>query len=134
MTNITSLLALPYLNTSGVTSTSSPGNQISTAGETKILQGATFEEKPLVYDVPKPRMAFSSFVDHPDEFITFLEACLKEENMKQEDKIDLYTTLFEMYLHSANSKTAGDREAWEAKAKMLIEDKDVRFTHYTITL
>jgi hypothetical protein len=112
------------MNTSSIASASSPGNQ---TGDAKILQGATVEEEPLVYDVPKPRTAFSSFVDHPDEFITFLEACLKEESMKQEDKIDLYTTLFEMYLHNANSKTAGDRDAWEAKAKMLIEDKDVRF-------
>src|SRR2546430_2749424 len=95
MSNITYLLPLPYMNTSNLASTASPGNQVSTPNEARVLQGVAAEEEPLVYDVPKPRTAFSSFVDHPDEFITFLEACLKEEDMKQEETIDLYTTLFD---------------------------------------
>ncbi|KAK5289119.1 Vacuolar protein sorting-associated protein 11, partial [Cryomyces antarcticus] len=42
-----------------------------------------------------------------------------------EDKSDLYTTLFEMYLHTASGKTDADREVWETKAKRLIEGKDI---------
>jgi len=64
-------------------------------------------------------------VDHPDEFIVFLEACLKESNIKQSDKVDLYTTLFEMYLHKANEKKGADRDGWEAKAKTLIGGHEI---------
>ena len=77
------------------------------------------------YDIPKPRTAFSSFVDHPDNFITFLEACLKQENIDKSDMADLYTTLFEMYLETANTKGGEEKERWEAKAKGLIDDQDV---------
>ena len=64
-------------------------------------------------------------MDHPDEFIVFLEACLQEQDLKERDKIDLYTTLFEMYLHKSNEKKGANREEWEAKAKKLIEDKSI---------
>jgi hypothetical protein len=80
----------------------------------------------VIYNIPKPRTAFSSFVDHPDEFMTFLEALIAHELLKKEDKIDLYTTLFEMYLDTANrQKDVGERQEWETKAKKLIEGKDV---------
>src|SRR5947209_10604187 len=47
------LLPLPYMNISNLASTSSPGNQVSTPGEAKPLQGVAAEGEPLVYDVPK---------------------------------------------------------------------------------
>lgn len=85
------------------------------------------EESPPDYGVPKPRTAFSSFVDHPQEFITFLEALIKKTDLKEEDKIDLYTTLFEMYLDTASrKKDIGEKQEWEDKAKKLIQGKDVR--------
>jgi hypothetical protein len=78
------------------------------------------------YQVPKPRTAFSSFVGHPQEFITFLEALIDQDNLKQENKVDLYTTLFEMYLETASrKKSTTEKEEWETKAKKLIEGKDV---------
>ncbi|KAF7908891.1 uncharacterized protein EAE98_012449 [Botrytis deweyae] len=83
------------------------------------------EPPPPAYSPPQPRTAFSSFVDHPEEFIVFLEACLKEPGLKERDKIDLYTTLFEMYLHKSNEKNGRDREEWEGKAKKLIEGEDI---------
>lgn len=83
------------------------------------------DEPPAEYKVPKPRTAFSAFVDHPSEFIVFLEACIKAEDLSDDDKSDLYTTLFEMYLHTANSKKDGERMEWENKAKKLVEGKDV---------
>lgn len=79
------------------------------------------------YPIPKPRTAFSAFVDHPQEFIRFLESLVKMENLKKEDKVDLYTTLFEMYLDSAShKKDTVEKQEWENKAKKLIEGKNVR--------
>ena len=86
------------------------------------------EELPVLYTPPEPRTAFSSFVGHSGQFIVFLEACLKGENLRQEDRVDLYTTLFEMYIHSANEKKGEEREIWEAKARKLIEDTEVSVT------
>ncbi|KAH0541991.1 hypothetical protein FGG08_003540 [Glutinoglossum americanum] len=94
----------------------------------------TLEESPLMYTPPEPRTAFSSFVGHSTQFVVFLEACLKEEGLKQEDRVDLYTTLFEMYLHSANEKRGEERELWEAKARNLIEDGGVPIDSSNILL
>jgi hypothetical protein len=76
---------------------------------------------PPKYTPPPPRTAFSSFIDHPDEFIIFLEACLRDSSLSASDRTDLSTTLFEMYLLKSNEKKdQQDREAWESKAKALI--------------
>lgn len=74
------------------------------------------------YTPPAPRTAFSSFIDHTDEFIVFLEACLQDEHLSEADRTDLKTTLFEMYLAQAADRTKSQeqREAWETKAKSLI--------------
>ncbi|PGG98747.1 hypothetical protein AJ79_08767 [Helicocarpus griseus UAMH5409] len=81
---------------------------------------------PSQYEIPKPRSAFSAFVDQPHKFIEFLEALIKQEGLKEEDKVDLYTTLFEMYLDTAKrAKEAGEREEWERKAKKVIEGRDI---------
>jgi hypothetical protein len=85
------------------------------------------EQRTPNYQIPKPRTAFSAFVGHPQEFITFLEALISKEGFKQEDKVDLYTTLFEMYLNAAGrQKDATEKRQWQNKAKKLIEGKDVR--------
>ncbi|RDW72178.1 vacuolar protein sorting protein-like protein [Coleophoma crateriformis] len=121
--NLRDLLPLPYMNTSSVVSPTTQGNVKPTISDSQVEV-----EDPVLapqYTPPQPRTAFSSFVDHSDEFITFLEACLQEEAWKERDKIDLYTTLFEMYLHKSNEKKGVDREDWEAKAKKLIEGKDI---------
>ena len=115
---------LPYINASSITSPGSTGNQKLTISEAQLAEAHAVQPPPE-YEVPRPRTAFSSFVDHPDEFIVFLEACLKEENLEEGDKIDLYTTMFEMYLDKANDKKGAEKEQWEAKAKELIEGKDV---------
>lgn len=122
--NLTSLLPLPYMNTSAIASPGSKGNVEATVSDTQIVQDGSEVTSPE-YSPPQPRSAFSSFVDHPDEFIVFLEACLEEQHVKEHDKIDLYTTLFEMYLHKANERNGDDKEEWEAKAKKLIEGSDI---------
>jgi hypothetical protein len=120
--NLRDLLPLPYMNTSAVATPVQEG-VIPTVGDSQVV-GALDQPRSHRYTAPQPRTAFSSFVDHPDEFIVFLEACIEEKDLKESDKIDLYTTLFEMYLHKASKKVA-NREEWESKAKKLIEGKDI---------
>ncbi|TID21706.1 vacuolar protein sorting-associated protein 11 [Venturia nashicola] len=120
--NLAAMLPLPYMSISGSASsnTHTPKDTVTQVVETNT------DDPPPIYDIPKPRTAFSAFVDHPQEFIVFLEACIAAESLKEADKSDLYSTLFEMYLHTANGKKDdGDRLEWENKAKALIEDKKV---------
>lgn len=121
--NLAALLPLPYMNTNALASPPS-GEQKSTMSQAQIIETNT-DDPPPEYKVPKPRTAFSAFVDHPQEFIVFLEACIKSESLREDDKVDLYTTLFEMYLHTASLKKDGERQAWETKAKKLVEGKDI---------
>jgi hypothetical protein len=122
--NLTNFLPLPYMNTSAIASPISQENINATISDIQLVQDEIDLTVPK-YNPPQPRTAFSSFVDHPDEFIVFLEACLNGEDLKEGDKVDLYTTLFEMYLHKANERNGDDRETWEAKAKKLIEGRDI---------
>jgi hypothetical protein len=77
------------------------------------------------YQPPRRRLIFSSFIDHPNEFVIFLEACLEcynEQETNERDRGDLLNTLFEMYLTLAN-RAAGNSEEqtrWEGKAKELV--------------
>ncbi|KAF1930681.1 vacuolar protein sorting-associated protein 11 [Didymella exigua CBS 183.55] len=121
--NLAALLPLPYMNTSALASPPT-GEQKSTMSQAQIIEQVSDEPAPQ-YKVPKPRTAFSAFVDHPQEFIVFLEACIESDNLREDDKVDLYTTLFEMYLHTASSKKDGERQTWENKAKKLVEGKDI---------
>ena len=121
--NLAALLPLPYMNTNALASPPS-GEQKSTMSQAQIIETTTDEPAPE-YKVPKPRTAFSAFVDHPQEFIVFLEACIASNDLREDDKVDLYTTLFEMYLHTASSKKDGERQEWENKAKKLVEGKDI---------
>ncbi|RYP16150.1 hypothetical protein DL765_005287 [Monosporascus sp. GIB2] len=122
--NLTNLLPLPYMNTSAVAAPNTQGNTQQTVSDADALvEPDTYSESK--YTPPPPRSAFSSFIDHSDEFIVFLEACLKENSLKDSDKADIYTTLFEMYLQKANEKKGVDREEWEQKAKKMIEGREV---------
>lgn len=101
-----------------------------TKTETQVSETAAVEESPadvpLEYDIPKPRTAFSAFVDHPQEFISFLETLVQQPGLKKDAKVDLFTTLFEMYLDTAKGKKdPAEKKEWENKAKKLIEGKDV---------
>lgn len=73
------------------------------------------------YQPPRPRLIFSSFVDHPNEFVIFLEACLEaydEYDGNLKDKKDILSTLFEMYLSLANKPdiSSSEKKEWEDKA------------------
>ena len=122
VSNLASFIPLPYMQATATPSPATGGNQQFPQSD---IDAAEIEEPSADYEIPKPRTAFSSFVDHPDEFITFLEACLKRNGLDDKDQTDLYTTLFELYLETANEKGGLEKEQWETKAKQLIEGKDV---------
>ncbi|KAM5448164.1 Vacuolar protein sorting-associated protein 11 [Microsporum canis] len=117
--NLASFIPLPYIGGSkqqdnGVTSQAKPEPEVAA------------EPPSLAYEVPKPRTAFSSFVDHPDQFITFLEHLIEWDGLRDEDRVDLYTTLFEMYLDTANrKKVPSEKKEWESKAKSLIQGENI---------
>jgi vacuolar protein sorting-associated protein 11 len=119
--NLAALLPLPYMNTSAV-ATPPGGESKSTISQAQIVETNT-DDPAAEYTIPKPRTAFSAFVDHAAEFIVFLEACIQSTNLREDDKVDLYTTLFEMYLHTASlQQNATSRSDWESKAKSLIQN------------
>lgn len=102
----------------------------STANSTDNLPNTTETTAPKpTYQPPRPRLIFSSFVDHPNEFVIFLEACLEayeEYSGNKKDKKDLLSTLFEMYLVlSRHADIPEVKKEWEEKAKNLaVESKD----------
>ena len=117
--SLASLIPLPYMSTNNTQSTSGDGSKTVV---NQVIETTT-EGEFIEYEVPKPRVAFSAFVDHPDQFITFLEACIASDGVL--DKSDLYTTLFEIYLHKASHTQAEEKTEWERKARALIESKSV---------
>lgn len=122
--NLASFIPLPYRQSLSALSPAATETQqfaLSSGEGTPAAEA----EGPPEYTVPKPRTAFSSFVDHPEQFIVFLEACLKEGSVDGKAKVDLHTTLFEIYLDLAANKTGHEKANWKAKAKTLIGGKDV---------
>ncbi|EMC91562.1 hypothetical protein BAUCODRAFT_151968 [Baudoinia panamericana UAMH 10762] len=119
--NLAALIPLPGMSTTSLPSTN---GQATTVNKTQVVETTTPGEF-IAYDVPKPRTAFSAFVDHPEQFVDFLEALIASEDIKDGQKNDLYTTLFEIYLHKANQSRAEDKTEWERKARQLIESKNV---------
>lgn len=101
-----------------------------------IVDEETKIERPTPsYEIPRPRTAFSAFVGRPQEFIAFLESLIDLETLKEEDKVDIYTTLFEMYLDTAKRKKgSAEKEEWENKAKTLIEGKDIPISTSNVLL
>ncbi|RKF65103.1 Vacuolar protein sorting-associated protein 11-like protein [Golovinomyces cichoracearum] len=127
--NLKDFLPLQYINKS----TASP-DTVGDIVEVEPTQKDVTETETLKFTIPQPRTAFSSFLDHPNEFIEFLEACLKEKNLKDQDITDLSTTLFEMYLQKSQELKGADSEYWESKAKKLIENKENPIDTSTILL
>ncbi|KAJ5993521.1 hypothetical protein N7451_009245 [Penicillium sp. IBT 35674x] len=106
----------------------------ATVSETVTKEEPITEPVPQ-YEIPKPRTAFSAFVDHPKEFIDFLETLGQQSGLTKEAKIDLFTTLFEMYLDTAKRvKDATEKQEWETKAKKLIEGKDIPISTSNVLL
>jgi vacuolar protein sorting-associated protein 11 len=84
------------------------------------------EETRPRYTTPRPRTAFSAFITHPNEFITFLEVLFSQKDLSKGDRIDIATTLFEMYLDSSrDEKDTAKQVHLEAKATKLIAEDAV---------
>lgn len=123
--NLASFIPLPYRQSPGILSPPAQGNPQAMLSDADVAAAEALG--PLrEYAVPRPRTAFSAFIDHPGEFIIFLEACLGQEEIDDSDKTDLCTALFEIYLETANTKKGEEKGEWEAKAKALVDDKNVR--------
>jgi vacuolar protein sorting-associated protein 11 len=118
--NLAALIPLPSMS---MTSQQADG-QTSTVNQTQVVE-TTQPGDFIPYEVPKPRVAFSAFIDHPDQFITFLEALIASPDLDESYKTDLHTTLFEIYLHQASASRAEEKTEWERKARQLIESKSV---------
>lgn len=74
------------------------------------------------YLPPRPSLIFPSFVNHPNQFVIFLEACIETFDKYQgniSDKKELVVTLFEMYL-SLSQKNPEQHEEWFQKSKDLL--------------
>ena len=122
--NLASFIPLPYRQATATPSSAAQDNQ-PLALSNEEAAAAAKADPPREYKVPKPRTAFPSFVDHPEQFIVFLEACLNEADINETDKVDLHTTLFEIYLDVAGSRTGPEKQKWEVKAKTLLDGQDV---------
>ncbi|KAJ5900620.1 uncharacterized protein N7473_004690 [Penicillium subrubescens] len=127
--SLAGLLPLRYVTGGSGTQAQAPATKTAPAEEEPA------ENLPPQYEVPKPRTAFSAFVDHPQNFISFLETLVQQPELKQEAKVDLFTTLFEMYLDAAKStKDSVQKQEWEGKAKKLIEGKDIPISTSNVLL
>ena len=119
--SLAAILPLPYM-----TVPTSGENMQDTQGktETRIVESLTTETPPS-YDIPRPRTAFSAFVDHPLEFINFLEACNAHSQLDETSRSDIKTTLFEMYLRQSTNYPVNstERQQWETKARELISSQ-----------
>lgn len=85
------------------------------------------EEDPVIeeptYLPPRPSLVFPCFLNHPGEFVVFLEACVETFDKYQgniNDKKVLLMTLFEMYLSRSVEQPENEQE-WLSKAKELLQ-------------
>jgi vacuolar protein sorting-associated protein 11 len=115
--SLSALWTLPFMNRSAT-----QDNAVEKVELNDEAVDSEIEQMPT-YTKPRPRSAFSAFLAHPALFITFLEALIQQENLSKEDRTDLSTTLFEMYLDAANHASgATEKEKWQVKATSLIAD------------
>ncbi|ODV77253.1 vacuolar protein sorting-associated protein 11 [Suhomyces tanzawaensis NRRL Y-17324] len=77
------------------------------------------------YLPPRPSLIYPSFMNHPNEFVIFLEACIETFDKYQgniNDKKELLMTLLEMYLTIASKLEDGESNEWKDKAKQLVDN------------
>ncbi|QPG75431.1 hypothetical protein FOA43_002785 [Brettanomyces nanus] len=83
------------------------------------------QDKPPTYLPPRPKIIFQHFVNHPNELVIFLEACIESYEKfggNEKDKKDIMTALYEMYLTLAlDSQSPDEKDQWESKAKGLLK-------------
>lgn len=104
-------------------------NITASSSEDDLPNGESGVTEPT-YQPPKPRIIFPSFVNKPNEFVIFLEACAESFDLfegDEKDKKDILSTLFELYLAlGEREENQGIKKAWEQKALDLVaSDKDL---------
>lgn len=120
---------IPYMADKPKSSPASSAKNVQLPAVRPATSTSTAEQSTATpqYQPPRPRAAFSIFVDFPDCFIRFLEAMMDDPNFAMRDKKDIddiSTTLFEAYLRQ--SKLGKEqRPMWEEKAKSLLTDQKV---------
>lgn len=83
------------------------------------------ETESPTYLPPRPSLVFPCFINHPKEFIVFLEACLESFEKYQGDnsqKSDVLMTLLELYLSMSVEDTDAS-ETWISKASSILKDQ-----------
>ena len=126
--SLAALIPLPYM------STDVPRTAGGAAATQQVIE-TTVEDEYVEYEVPKPRLAFSAFIDHSPQFITFLESCIASSSIADDSKADLYTTLFEIYLQLAStSDDVHTKASYESKAKSIVESANERMGSSNILL
>ncbi|CAH2350663.1 E3 ubiquitin-protein ligase Pep5p [[Candida] railenensis] len=116
---ITSIPINSYKNF--VTYLSGSENNDPMDGENTSLNGSSNKPSAPTYLPPRPSLIFPSFINNPNEFVVFLEACIETFDKYQgniNDKKELLMTLFEMYL--SLSKDPDDE--WKEKANALLSE------------
>lgn len=79
------------------------------------------------YHPPKPSIVFSSFLSKPFEFVVFLEACLDSYQRYEgfnNDKQDILTTLYDLYLNLSNTDIEERRHDWKSRARKILKQSN----------
>lgn len=121
--NLSALWTLPFMNRSSAAPSppSGEGAPVLVDHQPSAEDG---DHAAPAYTVPRPRTAFSAFLADPAEFIVFLEALIGQENLSPQDRSEVSTTLFEMYLDAANrASNHAEKEQWQLKATSLIAEQ-----------
>lgn len=111
----------------GVTSPQSSAKNVTPSNLVSATTSLAVDSPAPQYQPPRPRAAFSIFVDFPSCFLRFLEAMMDDggfQTREKRDVDDICTTLFEAYLREARNGKE-ERAVWEGKAKSLLTDKKV---------
>lgn len=77
------------------------------------------------YHPPKPSLIFPSFVQNPFEFVVFLEACLESYKTfegYEQDRQDILTTLYDMYLSLSEDDIEQRKSEWKQKAEFILRE------------
>lgn len=79
------------------------------------------------YHPPKPSLVFNAFLTKPFQFVVFLEACLESYNKFEgfdNDKQEILTTLYDLYLTLSREDIQERRDEWKNKANQILEQSN----------
>ncbi|QLG73598.1 hypothetical protein HG535_0F01080 [Zygotorulaspora mrakii] len=94
---------------------------------TAFEQDSLTDNASPTYHPPKPSLIFTSFLSKPFEFVVFLEACLESYQQyegSKEDKQEILTTLYDLYLSLANDDVQERQKDWKSRAKKVLKESN----------